>query len=65
MFKRLWEYWVKGNWNVVVYGKTGKVKCRAVGLSGFRAEVMKDEWEGRGFEVVCWKGKGECDGKEG
>lgn len=39
--------------------------CKGVGLSGFRAEVMVDKWEGRGFEVVCWKGKGECDGKEG
>ena len=31
MFRRMWEYWVKGNWNVVVYGKTGKVKIRQPG----------------------------------
>ena len=49
----------------MVYEKTGKVKCRGVRLSGFRAQVMKDKWEGRGFDVVYWKGKGECDGKEG
>ena len=30
MFRRLWEYWVKGDWNVVVYGKIGKVKCKTV-----------------------------------
>ena len=31
----------------------------------FLKEAMKDKWEGRGFDVVYWKGKGECDGKEG
>ena len=36
MFRRLWEYWVKGNWNVVLYGKTGKVTCKGGGTGGTR-----------------------------